>query len=44
MGAASARLRCPRRYDVSFDDLDGVEKFASCGHQVMINAYYDGWR
>jgi hypothetical protein len=44
--AAGMRLeptgRNPRHYTVSFDDLeDGVQRFASCPHQVMPNAYHD---
>jgi hypothetical protein len=34
--------RDPRHYTVSFDDLeDGVQRLASCPHQVMPNAYHD---
>jgi hypothetical protein len=44
--AAGMRLeptgRNPRHYTVSFDDLeDGVQRLASCPHQVMPNAYHD---
>ena len=44
--AAGMRLeptgRNSRHYTVSFDDLeDGVQRLASCPHQVMPNAYHD---
>ena len=44
--AAGMRLeptgRNPRHYTVSFDDFeDGVQRLASCPHQVMLNAYHD---
>ena len=35
--------RNPRHYDVTLDDLDeGIEKLASCKHQVIVNPYYEG--
>ena len=34
--------RNPRHYTVGFDELDdGVQRIASCGHQVVPNPYHD---
>ena len=44
--AAGMRLeptgRNPRHFTVGFDDLErGVQRLASCSHQVVPNAYHD---
>ena len=33
--------RNPRHFTVGFDDLEGVQRLASCPHQVVPNAYHD---